>query len=485
MAEPIIINQWNTGMAKSPHIGFAELRNVITGEESGQDGVLEVGWASESIRTLGDVPKWTVQNKSVAITNANHFFAFDSSNNLYNNAGTAASVALGGLGAIIWKDHILGFSNTSINVYRNIIGATAFTSGWQTIDSDDEWHPVIVGQDDIVYFGAGRFVGSVQEASGQNFQDGTAATYVFNSQALDLKEDYRIRTIGELGKELVLGTWTNSGNVADLIFWDRSSDTFRLPIQVPENGVKAGITVGNLYYFFAGNKGKCYVTNGVTVDVAFQLPIYLVNPNGLYNDLEVYPWAIAFHERKIKFGLFSSTAGNDYNQIWSYNVDTRELKIENEISTGFTKGSKITSMFVRSETEYRYLLQDSDNAFRLDRVISEPANGIRYTSYAARVDSQYYSVGQQDNPRVFSELEFELAKPLSTAQGLRFAYRTDLNSGFTETSPYTFDFTTHGNIQGGLASLQTETKQGIQFRIEMTTGSGTASTPQLKSVTVR
>lgn len=517
MPEPIIITNFQTGIADSPHTGFADMRNVIIDKEN---GVVQINWKTTSILTGGalltSTPRWIEQDDAAdTVARFNTFYILTSEGQLIqstDSGDTWTSLSNGynkGEGLKVWKDHIIVAHNTALSAYGPLnttlnpstpLWSTSFISLIANNEPNNwiaTYNPIITGQDDILYVGDGRYVDSLQEVSGQNFTAGTASTFTWGTAALDLPENYRIKNFSELGVNLFAGTWRGTTadkpqtQIADIFPWDRTSDSFNLPIRLVLNGINWQINIGNLIYFQAGMEGKIYVTNGQTVKFITQVPEHLTGiGEASSSNARIAlgaPAGVMYHKGKLFFALLSSTTASegvlDGIGVWSVDLETGVLIMENQVSTGVTTSSGATTPMLtalKSVNKNQYLIgwQDNSGNPRLDKV----SNTQRYTDYAARIDSQYYSVGTKNKPESFSQLEFELTEPLRTGEGIRFFYRTDLRSVFTPIR--TFDFATDGAIQGGNTDFLITTEQGIQVRTEMTTGASSTTTISLKSVII-
>ena len=490
----IVIKDFSKGIAESPHLGFADLRNVTIDEET---GVLRIEW--DSVKVSGAVItnriKWIVNNEAIPA----NYYAIDASGDVYTSGDSGGSWASSsnragfGEGAVVWKDYLLVTTNTGIDAFGPLSGSAVWIENVMgaTIATDALFHPMITGQDDIVYIGAGRYVASLQEVDGQNFQAGTASTFTFSAQALDLPEDYRVKCIAELGKNLMIGTWkgataSNQAKTADIFPWDRKSDSFNLPLRLAENGINQMISMGGLVYFQAGSEGKIFVTDGTSIKLIGQIPKHITNLVGA-KWIEAYPGAMIFHKGKILFGIMSP-GGNgqevtDGIGVWSINPDTKALVFENQISTGSTggvAGSDVQITALKSVDRNSYLIGWEDgNTYGIDKI----SNTIRYTGYKSFATSAYYPLGTKQKPVPLSEIEFQLAKPFGTAQGVRLKYRTDLNAAFTTIG--TYDAATYGTtIAGYIDTFGVTVDEGIQIRAELTTNSG-STTVDLREIRIR
>ena len=514
MKEPVVISNFQTGIADSPHTGFADMRNVVINK---QTGIVEINWKTTAVATtvVGDEIKWFAQDTTgITAARFNTFYAVNDSGRLLRSTDsgdtwTNFSSGYGrGEGLNVWKDYVLVAHSpggtAAISAYGPLSAApvwsTAFVSLYYEGDPSNVslfYNPILVGQDDIAYIGDGRYIDTLQEVSGQNFTAGTASTYTFGTASLDLPENYRIKTISELGVNLLAGTWKGTtpeipqNRTADIFPWDRTSDSFQLPISLQENGVHWMITIGNITYFMAGVEGKIYATNGSSVKLFKQLPRFIFNIDEKKYIISS-PGGVMNHRGKLYFSVASSqTDGEELADgvgVWSLDLETGALIMENQISTGNTSGTGTNAPQVKAIfpiNRNQYLLGIEDTAIGGGQVngIDKVSNTERYTSYAARIDSQFFSVASENNPRDFSTLEFELARPMRTGEGIRFFYRTNLTSGFT--SIRTFDFATDGAITTGITDFKATTDGGLQIRTEMTTGASSTTTIELKSVVVK
>lgn len=474
----ITIKDFQKGTGESPFLGYGEIRNI---ELDTQKGVARINMktALKSGTTVTQLPLWIIGNRGTS----GEYWALGDAQAVYksSDSGDTWSLVTGndsgsGQGMIVWKQYLLVFRASTIDVYGKLGSSPSWTTSWQTIDSDLNWHPSLTGQDDIVYGGAGRYIFSIQEVSGQTFNPSNSATYTYTQQALDLPSDHKVRCLAELGSNLMIGTWVGSNiydfKIATIFPWDRVSDSFNLPIQMSENGIQAMKTIGNLIYFFAGIEGKCFVTDGSSVRELFRIPQSIVDlAGGAF--IEVYPGSVDVHRGKLVFGL--KGAGNN-SQMWSYDLETKALAVEYTISTANTM-SVVGA--INSVTRDTLLAGWRDGSS--DEGIDKVVNSARYASYAAYIRTPYYLIGSKSKPQPVSEIEFKLANALATGEGVRLKYRTDVTSSFTTIA--TFDFSTNGAILGGTHTVGVTVDEGIQFEIALTTSSD--GTPELVEVEVR
>lgn len=486
--ESVVIKDFHTGIGESEFVGNGEITNC---DLDWRKGVVRINnLPTSSTFSFDQLPLWIVANEAIsdqvwALGDSGTLYRGTASTNAWSTAhvptqvGTQAGV---GQGLAVWKNYLFRARLTKLDVYGPLNGSAVMNDTWQDIDSDSLWHPIIVGQDDILYGGAGRFVFSVQEASGSTFTPGTASTYTFQSRALDLPQDNRVRAIGELGKNLMSGTWKGANiyeqKVASLFPWDRISDSFNLPISLKENGIQAGININNLFYFFAGTEGKLYVTDGTNVQELAKIPQHINDLTGGVN-IEVYPGSMMFHDGKIFFGVSGGNAS--FAHVWSYDLKSGALVQENTISSGTAVGSRVGGLLSTNRDTYLIGWRDSNSNEGIDLV----GNTTRYTNYSAVVTSSFFQIGTSSDIEITSEIEVQLARPLATGQGIQLSYRTDLSAGFTLVPGGTIDFATYGAIQHRHIAFKVELKGGIQIRARLTTGSSSSTSPELTQIILR
>ncbi|MEA2036878.1 MAG: hypothetical protein U9O94_05180, partial [Nanoarchaeota archaeon] len=259
----LIIHAPNTGIAASSLVGNADVRNL---DISSIPGIAKLNniLAKKSSTTVTAFPKWAVRDTG---TIAN-IYVVDSSGDVWDSDDTGATwgalatqpTAGGtGQGLAIWKDYLFCPRATAMDLYGPLSGTPAWRNSWAglTMASDTLWHPMITSKnDDKLYGGAGRYVFSIEEKSGQTFDWDNAATYTVTAEALDLPVNYRIKCLEELGNNLMCGTWRGTNvydfRVADVFPWDRAAASFGQPLTLKEHGVHAMLTINNVLYLLAG-----------------------------------------------------------------------------------------------------------------------------------------------------------------------------------------------------------------------------------------
>lgn len=483
--DTITIQAPRQGIAQSPHVGFADVRNIDIFSVPGIAQLNNI-MAKKSASTVDAQIKWFARDP---VTPAN-VYAIDSNGSVYNSADSGVTWAElsdrdgAGQGLIVWKNYLFVCETTTIDVYGPLSGGAAWTNNWKTIDSDADWHPMIVSNnDDMIYGGAGRYVFSIEENAGQTFAPGTAATFTFTQQALDLPYAYRIKCIEELGNNLMLGTWQGTNiydiRVADIFPWDRASVSFGQPIKLVEYGVHALKNINNQLFILAGINGTVFRSDGVNAFIVGQIPIDL--SGGKY--LEWYPGAICSYKNKVFFGVGqggSTAIGGMGVYSLQQTAQGNILNLEHLVSTlsdGSSNPLKPSALLPISRDSL--LVGWRDNAtYGID--LTTNTSYAYTTDYSGYFDSPVYVVGTLRNKRTFEKVIIQFAKELATGQGIKISYRVNLTDSFTALG--TFTYTALGAVESHETVANIPACEMVQIRVALLGTSTT--TPQLKTITL-
>lgn len=449
---------------------------------------------------MGRIKK-ILQDNTVTTSNY-RYYAIDHNGRVWVNYGSTPWVHLpgnatgAGQGMAIWKGYLFAFGDGGVvSTYGPLTGVgntAAWTASWQDVtDADGFYAPSVAGQDDMLYFAFGRNVYSVEEVSGKTFAPGDNTTYSFVNPALDLPAGYRIKCMAELGDRLAIGTWKGTDislysfedKTADIFFWDRSSGSFDLPVQIKENGVNQMISFDSTLYAVCGHEGRIYATNGSTASLFATIPATAVNKQQSTDHLWFFPNAIMRHKGRIFFGVGSVSGTSLYPLgVYSLDVNTRAIVLENLVSTGADGSAdyvQIGALLSTGEDDYLcgvYI----DNAQTYKGRIDKPS-GIRYDGDQAFYATGVFSVGRQGDGRTYTNMDLSLAKPMATSQGVKAWYRTATTGTWTLLG--TYDYTTYGAWQDLTVPVPIISATELQFKVAINGYSGT--TPELKYVAVR
>lgn len=398
----------------------------------------------------------------------------------------------GGQGLAIWKNYLFAVGNSGvISVYgslTNVGGSASWTATWQTATGNDAFiAPIVVGSDDILYIGQGRYVSSVEEAT-PPFAPGTGGSYTWTDIALDLPSGYRIRCMCENGPDLVIGTWVGTSfpnlfmgslevKKADLFFWDRSDSTFNQPVHIEENGVNQVISINNLVYAVCGHEGRVYLTNGTTAEFFTQIPMSMMDrQQNITQHLFFWPFAIAQHRGRLIVGVSSGDVSSNATLsplgVYAINLQTGAIALEYIAASGNTGSSGsigIGALVSTSEQElyvgFYYEGSISNFPGCIQRVTS---NETRYGT-GAFFESGLAIVGGANSKPSYSTIEYILGKPLNVGEQIRVSARRASSGAYTVISTLTSSTENQGsltNIQIGTKGSLLENATAIQFKVE-------------------
>ncbi len=475
----VMISNPSRGIASHPLNGFGHIRNLDITTNPGSIR-LNCPLVKQSSTTVTGQILWQRTDPATG-----KVYAIDDAGVVYNsnNSGGGWATIVGnsggtGGGLEIWKNYLITIGTSGLDAY-NLASpgwTNNFTGSSLDFTQSQPYSPILKSVDGCLYIGNGKYVDKLKELT--TFAPGTGATFQYTSKAITLADNYQITSIRDLGSNLMIGTlYLNSNTIADLFPYDRSTLTLGVPIRIVEKGIKAMYNYGNRLYILAGVTGKMFITDGVSAPQIIQIPNYIINLDG-GSVLTMFPDAIMYLKGKIWFGISNSTLGNA--GVWSYNLSTKALQMENTISTGNDGSSNalyISSLQPLGVDSYLAAWKDS-TTYGVDLL----SNNTRYTSYLGYIDSPLVDIGEIQSFTETGYLEFTLLKPLTSGQGLKLQYRKDLASSFTDI--VTFDFTTLSGIVSKKILLTTIVKNVVMLQIRALLTSGGSNTPELANVTI-
>ena len=335
-----------------------------------------------------------------------------------------------------WATYLFAFRNKAIDVI-NVYGTSnrwtpVWIYGWNpaTGGSGAMWmntyagipgsHHAIVGQDNIIYYTDGRYIGSIAENAGHVFNPADTSTFTALQQALDLPLDSWAYWLEQLGVNLLISV----SNDKYIYPWDRSSDSYGLPIPIGECGGKMK-NIGNVVYILAGTRGNIYYTQGTYSRLFATLPVYLTN-----ND----PTSYGYSENGVYWGGIEAVLGRLIvgvgavsGQSGVYMIDPNGvMTLDNYPSTG---QAPVTALLADADGLYYMGYAGGADMFR--------GISLRYTSRECVIQSQLFRIGNKTEKTKFSSVEVQIANGIEG--NITLGYRTDLTSAFTTFATFTTD----------------------------------------------
>jgi hypothetical protein len=312
MKDLISISDFNFGgLADSKWSGIKNSLYKLTGFDlHGQPGLLRVAQklTKDSGSTVTELCK-----ASVASSNGNTYFFSADSGKIWER--TAAGVwslvyttspAVGQakcLGAYEYQEYIYWATQSRLHRIKasDAVGAANWTANavpnWKTFTTtDDSFHPMIE-VNLVLYIGDGNLIAQVDAG-------------VFTANALDIKTPLRVKSLGKMGTDLLIGTYSGSVIAKSEIFrWNTWSVSFTNEDTIEEVGINAFLPADNFVFVQAGLAGNIYTYNGEQLELYKKIP-------GDYSNTKygcVHPNAVANLNGLILWG-FSNGSGNPADQ---------------------------------------------------------------------------------------------------------------------------------------------------------------------------
>ena len=427
------------------------------------DTQIDITDAGTGTHTITSVNPGTIEDIAFDSRNSNRFMQDSNGRVWVEESGGTAWLITGntltssdGNGIVLFRTsdgtatYLFAFRNAAVDVVDvfgdSDIQTPSWTNGWQTLNSgagSRNSHKAIVGQDNIIYFCDGRFVGSIREKDGQVFDPASGATYTYNNQALDLVQGEVSFWLEELGVNLLV-----SGLSYNKIYpWDRVSDSFSLPINVPERIISRMKNIGEIVYIQAGRQGNIYMTQGSFVRHFKKLPEYVINNTNSITSNPITWGGIGSNQDALVVGI-GATSNSAASGVYLIYPDGR-ITQDNTPSTGATRPVSI--------------LADSNDFYRLGYASgADRVDTSRYANYECVYQSEFFEIATNTERGTYSELELVLAKP-SNSGNIRVSYRKDTSSAFITLDTFVSDSSMVVFNNDGIGLIDLE---NIQLQLE-------------------
>lgn len=420
---------------------------------------IDITDAGTGVHTVATVDAGTV-NHFVTDPRTGTQFCIDSNGRVWYRTGTLFLLLYGntltnasGNGLAIFRvsdgsaTYLFAFRNASIDVV-NVFGSTqleapSWSNAWKSMNTgagSGNSHKAKVGQDNIIYFCDDRYVGSIKENAGSVFDPASAGTYTYNNQALDLPLGSVTYWLEELGVNLLISV-SNDGFIYP---WDRSSDSYGLPLPIGEYGGNKMKNIGNIVYILAGTRGNVYWTQGTYVRPFKTIPMFLANNSATVSANSVTWGGIDSAEGRLIVGVGALSGRSGAYMLTA----DGKLTVDNIPSTG---AACPTAIYATNEF---YQMGYAGGADSMDT--------SRYSSLGTVIlQSKMYRIGNKTEKATISQVEYQIANGVTGS--IRVGYRTDLTSAFTTLTTFTTaSGTTSDAYDCGLIDLE-----NIQFQVEL------------------
>ncbi len=309
---------------------------------------------------------------------------------------------------------------------------------------------------------------------------GGEATITFTPEALNLPFYETAISMSEVGSTVVIGTRLNT-----LYPWNQVDVTPSDLIPLPENNATFMLTVNNMAYIFAGNKGNVYVTNGSTASLVLTVPDYCAGIAGTPSSyIEPYfVWGGAAYVRgRVYFSILdqTSTKAGNCGGVWSF-IPTQNffigqdtglsLRLENQNSYGTYNGycPVILASQVQNVRSPQFWSSWQSST-------SSPTYGIDFTdtvtASAATIETDLIPTGTMLKKETFKQIEYKLAAPLVSGDSVSISYRLNASDSYVALANLNTDSPTS---LSGYYPASFEKGQWLQLKVTLAPLSGTNS----------
>ncbi len=309
-------------------------------------------------------------------------------------------------------------------VAADALGATEWTANialnWATFTiTDASFHPMLE-LNLVLYIGDGNYLAQVDTAT-------------FTADALDIKTPLRIKSLGRIATDILLGTWVaDTITETEIIRWNTYSVSFTTPDPIPEVGINAFLPADNFVVVQAGNQGNFYYYNGEKLEIYLKIP-------GDYSPTaygEVYPTAVGSLGGRILFG-FSNGSGNPADQgIYQIARSTRNHPYV--LDMPYPISLRSASALVTTNTEVGGILVVGTDVYASYK---NGANvGIDKLDYSNKLELSYFEtrvmILEREKFSNFSKFVVSYAD-LPASTGITIQYEKNYAASFADTTEVT------------------------------------------------
>jgi hypothetical protein len=421
----------------------------------------------------------------VGVEDSNYVWLYDST---YNSWLRVTGHVAGGIGGVaVWKGYIILIHATRMDAFGPLtsdLSTAAWTNYFHSGGGEYQtstYKPNVVLANDILYVGNKNLVTSLMEVAGQTFAPGTAGTFTYTANALDLPTQETIYSLDALGTRLSIGTGSDIGRI---YFWDTFSPSFDLPIVTPCLMVAVTISINNILYFIDNYRGTIYATNGTGVSTVGQLPYSSISGQQVGYDnivgMSLYGNSIMRLGNKILFGVgFPVTRPG----IYSFDLDSSAIALEYTVNSGFTATENQT-------VNINAMASLSANFFFVSIYDGTQTSGYRYqlqtTTLGGVLRSEGFFetglmlVGTKDQPKNYRFFNITLAKELAAGDAITLYYRNNLTDAYTTVG--TMSYASDGAVHSKRLENSAVRGDQIQFKCVISCSSTAQLSPELRAI---
>ena len=451
-SQDLFYNNFQRGIGVSPYTGFGRFQNM---EIFQIPGVIKMKYRQ--------VKKYSTLGLPIAIVHdyLGNEWAYTNNNYLYKNGvanyqtGTYNGVGNGFDMKIVAGVYIMITRGDGRNVYIDIISVQTssyfFFPAWQQVS-----YPTVGGTAQIynapiqvltgnqyIYIGFGNNVATIQNFTA-NSNPAAAPTGVFVSTAIPLQAGDYCRTLGLLGRNLLIGTQGGS-SFADLTFtqaniypYDLSQLLLGIPIYIEENGINQIFTYNNQAYIHAGIYGNIYVTNGSSIE--FYNRVSVVN-RSFGTTMLPWPNAINYVNNRLLIGTGNVNASDtfpstSYHGIYelqgSGKTSALNFQTISTLNVGVSQSLAVGAILPLGNDNLVVGWQDG-GSYGVDATDGAPGtpglNGT-YQSFSCFFECPVDIIAEPQNTETYDDIIVYLADPLIAGQQIQLWYKDGRSNAY-------------------------------------------------------
>lgn len=248
-------NFYQGGIADSKFVGLANSLEYLVGFDIHSElGILKVqqALAKDSASTIDDFVKAIVpcsDGSTYLFGSTNGKIWKRTAGGTYSLEATASPAAgnAGILDAREYQGYIYYAMQSRLGRWQLGTAWSTRDDSWATFtNTDANFHPM-QEVNLVLYIGDANYIAQVDAGT-------------FSANALDIKTPLRIKSLGRLVTDLLIGTYVNDNvNQTEILRWNTWSISFSSFDAIPEVGVNAFLDMDNYLVVNAGLKGNMYV----------------------------------------------------------------------------------------------------------------------------------------------------------------------------------------------------------------------------------
>lgn len=493
MANNIVIDNFQKGVASSPFIGFASMVGM---DIFRKPGIIQNAPALVQQSTVTLTGLVTAQG----IDSHGNVYIGTNDGNVYKQASVGAVYTLIGTTtgnspihdfAFVQDYLIISKSNQTLDLYGPLIGGSGYINDWKTglNQSVNGYKKMVVGQDNVLYIAN---EGALASQTGLYPTLSTSPSAIANASCLStgLPTNRIATTICEMNRYIVIVTCfgnAQSGKTK-VYFMDRgtldaSKTSFSLSIgvDIPERQINQIINQNNRLVMFGPDTGTFYTTNSTNYSIITTLPGRQLNQT-----YSTKPNAITLLNNEILFGIGLNTLYTSTPQVgqgvFSMQGNAVITKAIGSNGNPNLLAMIFGSILVTNTDVWQVGYTISPNIYILD---STTPNNYLAESSQCWFETPMYDTGTYLIPRIFQNIQFNLANNLVAGQIITVSYRSAINEAYGLYAPTkSFSFTTYGSVNSFKSPFPTIATTNIQLFV--TFDSGTNGLPgnevQLQSI---